>query len=51
MRHDVIPYARYISLIDANHYATENPAMQALTRRLPVESVFIDHRPQVHVIV
>jgi dinuclear metal center YbgI/SA1388 family protein len=51
MRHDVIPYARYISLIDATHYATENPAMQALARRLPLESVFIDDRPQVHVIV
>jgi len=51
MRHDVIPYARYISLIDATHYATENPAMLKLVERLPVESVFIDHRPQVHVIV
>jgi dinuclear metal center YbgI/SA1388 family protein len=51
MRHDVIPYARYISLIDATHYATENPAMLKLVGRLPVESVFIDHRPQVHVIV
>lgn len=50
MRHDVIPYARYISLIDATHYATENPAMLKLVERLPVESVFIDHRPQVHVI-
>jgi len=47
----VIPYARYISLIDATHYATENPAMLKLVGRLPVESVFIDHRPQVHVIV
>jgi dinuclear metal center YbgI/SA1388 family protein len=51
LRHDVIRYARDISLIDATHYATENPAMSALIRRLPVESVFIDHRPLIHVIV
>jgi dinuclear metal center YbgI/SA1388 family protein len=51
MRHDVIPYARSISLIDATHYVTENPAMLKLVERLPVESLFIDHRPQVHVIV
>ncbi len=51
MRHDVIPYARDISLIDATHYATENPAMLKLVERLPVDSLFIDHRPQVHVIV
>ncbi len=51
LRHDVIPYSKDISLIDATHYATENPAMQALAGRLPVESVFIDCKPQVHVIV
>ena len=51
MRHDVIRYARDISLIDATHYATENPAMSGLVERLPVESVFIDHRPEVHVVV
>ncbi len=51
LRHDVIKYSKEISLIDATHYATENPAMQALAGRLPVESVFIDNKPQVHVIV
>ncbi|MCK4937465.1 MAG: Nif3-like dinuclear metal center hexameric protein [Methanosarcinales archaeon] len=51
LRHDVIKYSKDISLIDATHYATENPAMRALARRLPVESVFIDNGPQVHVIV
>ncbi|MDW7776799.1 MAG: Nif3-like dinuclear metal center hexameric protein [Methanosarcinales archaeon] len=51
LRHDVIPYSKDISLIDATHYATENPAMRELAKRLPVESVFIDCKPQVRVIV
>ncbi|MCL7413589.1 MAG: Nif3-like dinuclear metal center hexameric protein [ANME-2 cluster archaeon] len=51
LRHDVIPYSKDISLIDATHYATENPAMRTLAGRLPVESVFIDSKPQVRVIV
>lgn len=51
LRHDVLPYARDISLIDATHYATENPAMEELTRRLPIDSVFIDSRPHIRVIV
>lgn len=51
LRHDVIPYSKDISLIDATHYATENPAMSRLSERMPVESVFIDHHPHVHVIV
>lgn len=51
LRHDVIPYSKDISLIDATHYATENPAMRSLAGRLPVKSVFIDCKPQVRVIV
>ncbi|MCL7414696.1 MAG: Nif3-like dinuclear metal center hexameric protein [ANME-2 cluster archaeon] len=51
LRHNVLPYSKHISLIDATHYATENPAMQALAGRLPVESIFIDNRPQVRVII
>ena len=50
MRHNALRYIDDISLIDATHYATENPAMKQLSKRLPVESVFIDHRPAVHVI-
>lgn len=50
MRHSVIRYSEDISLIDATHYATENPAMKKLSERLPVESVFIDHKPTVHLI-
>ena len=51
LRHNVIPYAQDISLIDATHWATENPAMSALTKRLPIESIFIDSRPMIHLIV
>jgi dinuclear metal center YbgI/SA1388 family protein len=50
MRHNAIRYAEDISLIDATHYATENPAMKKLAERLPVESIFIDHKPSIHVI-
>ena len=49
LRHSVIRYADAVglSLIDATHYATENPAMKRLCERLPVESVFIEHDPGV----
>lgn len=50
LRHEVLEYARDISLIDATHYATENPAMQKLTERLPVESVFIDRGDGIRVV-
>jgi putative NIF3 family GTP cyclohydrolase 1 type 2 len=36
-------------LVDATHYATENPAMQALATRLEndlgIDTEFIDHNP------
>lgn len=50
LRHNALRYINDISLIDATHYATENPAMKKLSERLPVESVFIDTRPPVRVI-
>ena len=50
LRHDAIRSAQNLALIDATHYATENPAMQRLCDRLPVESVFIDHIPEVKVV-
>lgn len=50
MRHDAIRSAQNLALIDATHYATENPAMQRLCDRLPVESVFIEHAPDVQVV-
>lgn len=50
MRHNVIRYAKDISLIDATHYATENPSMKKLAERMPVESIFIDPKPPIHVI-
>jgi len=44
LKHDIVRYAQgRISLIDATHYATEAPAMQALARRL--NAVFIDDPP------
>lgn len=49
MRHDAIRYAQGLSLFDATHYATEAPAMRKLCERLPVESVFIEDRPDVRV--
>jgi dinuclear metal center YbgI/SA1388 family protein len=51
LRHSSIRYAESVglSLIDATHYATENPAMKKLCQRLPVESVFIEHDPQIRV--
>ena len=51
LRHSAIRYAEAVglSLIDATHYATENPAMKRLCEMLPVESVFIDHDPDVSV--
>lgn len=49
IRHDAIRYAGGLMLFDATHYATEAPAMMRLCERLPVESVFIDDRPDVRV--
>ena len=37
-------------LRDATHYATEIPAMRRLCDRLPVDTVFIDHAPDVNVV-
>ena len=46
LRHDVIRYAAgELCLFDATHYATENPAMETLCGRLPVEAVFIEDKP------
>lgn len=49
MRHDAVRYADDLALFDATHYATEAPAMRKLCERLPVESVFIEDRPDVKV--
>ena len=51
LRHSSIRYAqaRGLSLIDATHYATENPGMKRLSERLPIETVFIDDEPIVGV--
>lgn len=61
MRHDAIRYAvrhnkrhdeRHadgLYLFDATHYATEAPAMEKLCERLPVESVFIEDKPEVRI--
>ncbi|RJS71105.1 Nif3-like dinuclear metal center hexameric protein [ANME-2 cluster archaeon] len=50
MRHDAIRKAHNLALIDATHYATEIPAMRRLCDRLPVDTVFIDHAPDVNVV-
>ncbi len=50
LRHDAIRYAEKLCLFDATHYATEAPAMKRLCERLPVESVFIDDKPQLRVL-
>jgi dinuclear metal center YbgI/SA1388 family protein len=47
MRHDAIRYADGLCFFDATHYATEAPAMRKLCQRLPVESVFIEDKPDV----
>ena len=48
LRHDVIRYAAgELCLFDATHYATENPAMETLCGRLPVEVVFIKDKPAI----
>jgi len=47
IRHDAIRKAHNLALIDATHYATEIPAMKRLCGRLPVDTVFIDHVPDV----
>lgn len=49
MRHDAIRYADRLCLFDATHYATEVPAMRKLCQRLPVESVFIDDKPDARI--
>lgn len=49
MRHDALRYAGELCLFDATHYATEAPAMKRLCERLPVESVFIEDKPEVRV--
>jgi dinuclear metal center YbgI/SA1388 family protein len=54
LRHDAIRARGNISLIDATHYATENPAMEHLSRRLSkmldMTVDFIDHDPSIKVI-
>lgn len=49
LRHDATRYAGELCLFDATHYATEAPAMKRLCERLPVESVFIEDKPEVKV--
>ncbi|MDO9517301.1 MAG: Nif3-like dinuclear metal center hexameric protein [Methanosarcinaceae archaeon] len=53
LKHDVIRARGNISLIDATHYATENPAMEHLCGRLldmlDVDVEFIDHNPFINV--
>ncbi|MCX9014907.1 MAG: Nif3-like dinuclear metal center hexameric protein [Candidatus Methanoperedens sp.] len=49
LRHDAIRYAAgELCLFDATHYATENPAMEKLCGRLPVDAVFIEDKPLVN---
>jgi putative NIF3 family GTP cyclohydrolase 1 type 2 len=54
MRHDVIRSRGDISLIDATHYATENPGMEELCPRLAdmlgLDVEFIHHNPFIKVI-
>ena len=53
LKHDVIRARGDISLIDATHYATENPAMEHLCERLldilETDVEFIDHNPFINV--
>ncbi|MFU8766411.1 MAG: Nif3-like dinuclear metal center hexameric protein [Candidatus Methanoperedens sp.] len=49
LRHDAIRYAAArLCLFDATHYATENPAMERLCKRLPLEAVFIEDKPEIN---
>ncbi len=50
LRHDAQRYAGELCLFDATHYATEAPAMERLCDRLPLESVFIEDKPQIRLI-
>ncbi|WP_292485199.1 Nif3-like dinuclear metal center hexameric protein [Methanohalobium sp.] len=54
LKHDVIRNRGGISLVDATHYATENPAMEKLCERLEemlkLDVEFIDHNPFISVI-
>lgn len=54
LKHDVIRNRGKISLIDATHYATENPAMEKLCERLEemlkLDVEFIDHNPFMNVV-
>lgn len=49
IKHDIIRSYPDMLLIDATHYATENPGMEALcpvlTDRLKLDTEFIDHNP------
>jgi dinuclear metal center YbgI/SA1388 family protein len=47
MRHDAQRYADRLCLFDATHYATEAPSMRKICERLPVESVFIEDKPDI----
>lgn len=49
MRHDAIRYAKGLCLFDATHYATEAPAMRKLCNKLPLDSVFIEDKPDVRI--
>lgn len=54
LRHDIIRSWEDMLLIDATHYATENPGMQdlclRLEERLRMDVEFIDHNPFIEVI-
>ncbi len=50
LRHDALRYAGELCLFDATHYATEAPAMKRLCERLPVESVFIEDKPEMRIL-
>ena len=49
MRHDAQRYADGLCLFDATHYATEAPSMRKMCERLPVESFFIEDKPDIRV--
>ncbi len=49
MRHDALRYADNLCLFDATHYSTEAPSMRKICERLPVESVFIEDKPDLRV--
>ncbi|MHC1576613.1 MAG: Nif3-like dinuclear metal center hexameric protein [Methanosarcinaceae archaeon] len=54
LKHDIIRDYSDIVLIDATHYATENPAMEVLCGRLQdklgIDVEFIDHNPLIRVL-